>query len=53
MSQEEIDSIDVGRRLRVARETAGMTQSAAAGHYQRSAYHPSGDRERATCRPHR
>lgn len=31
MSQEEIDSIDVGRRLRIARETAGMTQSDAAG----------------------
>ena len=30
MSQEEIDSIDVGRRLRIARETAGMTQSDAA-----------------------
>lgn len=30
MAQEEIDSIDVGRRLRIARETAGMTQSDAA-----------------------
>ena len=30
MSQEEIDSVDVGRRLRIARETAGMTQSDAA-----------------------
>ena len=30
MSQEEIDSIDVGRRLRIARETAGMTQADAA-----------------------
>ena len=30
MSKEEIDSIDVGRRLRIARETAGMTQSDAA-----------------------
>ena len=30
MSQEEIDSVDVGRRLRIARETAGMTQADAA-----------------------
>ena len=30
MSQEERDSVDVGRRLRIARETAGMTQSDAA-----------------------
>ena len=30
MAQEEIDSIDVGRRLRIVRETAGITQSAAA-----------------------
>ena len=30
MSQEEIDSVEVGRRLRIARETAGMTQSDAA-----------------------
>ena len=30
MTQEEIDSIEVGRRLRIARETAGMTQSDAA-----------------------
>ena len=30
MSKEEIDSIDVGRRLRIARETTGMTQERAA-----------------------
>ena len=30
MSQEEIDSVDVGRRLRIVRETAGLTQSDAA-----------------------
>lgn len=30
MAQEEMDSVDMGRRLRIARETAGMTQAHAA-----------------------
>ena len=30
MSQEEETAVDVGRRLRIARETAGITQAAAA-----------------------
>ena len=30
MSHEEVNAIDVGRRLRIAREAAGMTQAHAA-----------------------
>ena len=54
MSQEEIDSVDVGRRLRIARETAGMTQSDAAAtvNVARTTLESSGNRlnQRRLCR---
>ena len=46
MSDEALDPAEVGRRLRIARETAGMTQARAAARIDVASRHCAGARLR-------